>query len=410
MLSECRALDLTDATGFLCGKILAELGADVIKVERPQGDPSRKIGPFWKDTPDAEKSLYWYAYNSNKRGITLNIEKRDGQEILKELIKTTDFIIESFPPGNMSDLGIGYTDLSKINKGLIFVSITPFGQTGPYRAYKASDIIILGMSGLLYLTGDSDRPPLQIGIPQTCLHGASDAAVGALMAYYFRERTGEGQHIDASMQQSTAWYLGNTIPFWELNETILRRSGAFRTGISKNANQKQMWKCKDGFLFFIMVGGKTGAKTCRSLVEWMDEEGMADEFLKKIDWENLISADMTSNFIEKVTKKIELFFISHTKKEILAGAVSRNRSICPLSGVNDLLKDPHLKERDFWTEIEHPELNTSITYPKEFAKSSEKSLAVRFRAPMIGEHNKQIYQEIGLSGDDLIILKQAGII
>lgn len=410
MLSGCRALDLTDETGFLCGKMLADLGTDVIKVESPGGDPSRRIGPFWKDIPDSEKSLFWYAYNSNKRGITLNIETSDGQDIFKKLIKTADFLIESFAPGYMSDLELGYSDLSKINKGLIFTSITPFGQTGPYKDYKASDIVALGMSGLLYLTGDSDRPPLQIGTPQACLHGSSDAAVGALMAYYHRGETGEGQHVDASMQQSTSWYLGNAIPFWELEGKILKRSGAYRTGISKNANQKQMWKCRDGYLFFIMVGGKTGAKTCSSLVEWMDEKGMADEFLRTIDWENLISDDMTSEFIENVTQKIGKFFEAHTRKEILAGAVARNISLCPLSGIKDLLDDPHLKARDFWTELEHPELDMSITYPKEFVKSSEKNLSVRYRAPLIGEHNKEIYQEIGLSGDDLIILKQAGII
>src|SRR5512139_42575 len=133
MLEGCRALDLTDEKGFLCGKILAEVGVDVIKVERPGGDPSRRIGPFWGDIADPEKSLYWFAYNSNKRGITLNIETADGVEIFKKLVKASDFVIESFPPGYMETLGLGYSALSDIKDGIILTSITPFGQAGPYR-------------------------------------------------------------------------------------------------------------------------------------------------------------------------------------------------------------------------------------------------------------------------------------
>jgi benzylsuccinate CoA-transferase BbsE subunit len=128
MLNGCRALDLTDENGFLCGKILADLGVDVIKVERPGGDRARRIGPFWADIPHQEKSLYWFAYNSNKRGITLNIETADGREILKGLVKTADFVMESFPPGFMDNLGLGYSTLSSIKKGIILASITPFGH------------------------------------------------------------------------------------------------------------------------------------------------------------------------------------------------------------------------------------------------------------------------------------------
>jgi benzylsuccinate CoA-transferase BbsE subunit len=160
MLSNCRALDLTDEKGFLCGKILADLGADVIKIERPGGDLSRKIGNFWQDIPDPEKSLYWFAYNSNKRGITLNIETADGREIFEKLIKTADFVIESFGPGYMDKLGIGYPAISRLNKGIIWASITPFGQEGAYRDYKDSDIVVMGMSGTMYQTGEPDEAPL----------------------------------------------------------------------------------------------------------------------------------------------------------------------------------------------------------------------------------------------------------
>jgi benzylsuccinate CoA-transferase BbsE subunit len=140
MLKGCRALDLTDEKGFLCGKILADLGVDVIKVERPGGDPSRNKGPFWHDVPDPEKSLYWLAYNSNKRGITLNMTDLDGRNLFKSLVKTSDFVLESFHPGYLDSLELGFSTLRKINPGIIVVSITPFGQSGPYKDYAAASV------------------------------------------------------------------------------------------------------------------------------------------------------------------------------------------------------------------------------------------------------------------------------
>src|SRR4030042_5428083 len=138
LLSGCRALDLTDEKGFVCGQILAAMGVDVIKIEKPGGDPARFLPPFYHDKPDPEKSLFWFAFNTSKRGITLNIETTGGQEIFKRLAATADFVIESFPPGYLDRLGLGYPAMEKINPGIIVVSITPFGQTGPYKDYKAA--------------------------------------------------------------------------------------------------------------------------------------------------------------------------------------------------------------------------------------------------------------------------------
>jgi crotonobetainyl-CoA:carnitine CoA-transferase CaiB-like acyl-CoA transferase len=410
MLSHCRALDLTDDKGFLCGKILADLGADVIKVERPGGNPSRRIGPFWADIPDPEKSLYWFAYNSNKRGITLNIETEDGREIFKKLVRTADFIIESFPPGYMDKLGMGYASLSKINKGIIMASITPFGQAGPYRDYKDSDIVVMGMSGTLYQTGESDGPPVHISMPQACLLAGADAAVGAMIAYYSREMTGEGQHVDVSMQQSAAWFQANAVPSWELNRVILKRAGAFRAGVSQDIGQRQVWPCRDGYVFFNVIGGRTGAKTLSALVAWMGTEGLATDYLRKMDWDNFDMFTATKEEMQQISKPAGEFFMRHTRKELLDGAVPRGVSIGPLSSMHDLIDDECLRARNFWTQIEHPELGTGITYPREFVKSSEKDCSTRFRAPLIGEHNEDVYGNIGLSRQDLIPLEKAGVI
>ena len=240
MLEGYRALDLTDEKGFLCGKILAELGVDVIKVEKPGGDRSRSIGPYWHDQAEPDKSLYWFAYNSSKRGITLDLESEAGRQIFRDLVRTADFVIESFDPGFMDELGLGYSELCKIKKDLILTSITSFGQQGPYRGYQALDLIIMGMAGELFLTGDSDRRPVNISLPQACLHAGADAAVGSMIAHHHRRRTGEGQRVDISLQQSTAWFLAQTIPHWEIDKLILGRVGTFRTS-SRGTLQRQVW-------------------------------------------------------------------------------------------------------------------------------------------------------------------------
>lgn len=409
MLNACRALDLSNENGFLCGKILADLGVDVIKVEKPGGDDARRLGPFWKDVPEPEKSLYWFAYNSNKRGITLNLACKDGNRIFRELVKKTDFVIESFQPGYLRDIELDYDILKSIKKGIIVTSITAFGQSGPYRDYKATELITMSMSGLLNQTGDPDRPPLQMSIPQTCLLAGADAAVGTMIAYYQRERTGVGQHVDVSMQQSAAWFLANIIPILELNNKVIMRSGIFRLG-NTNTIQRQVWSCQDGYVFYFMMGGKVGAKTFQELVKWMNEEGMATDFLLNMNWDVLDMGNAAQEIVDQISKPIERFFLTHTKGEISKEANHRHMSICPLSNIEDLLSDKQLEARNFWTKINHPELNTNIIYPKEFVKSSLTSYATRTRAPLIGEHNEEIYSEIGITKRDLVVLRESGVI
>jgi crotonobetainyl-CoA:carnitine CoA-transferase CaiB-like acyl-CoA transferase len=409
MLEGRRALDLTDEKGFFCGKILAELGVDVIKVEKPGGDLSRNVGPFWGDQQDPEKSLYWFSYNSSKRGITLDLEKEDGKRLFRELVKTADFIIESFSPGYLDKLGLGYPDLCQVKKDVILTSITPFGQQGPYRDYQAVDLTIMGMAGEIFLTGDSDRRPLNIRMPQACMHAGSDAAVGSMLAYHHRRKTGEGQHVDVSMQQSAAWFLAQTIPHWELEKLILGRVGTYRT-TSRGTKQRQVWPCKDGFIFFFMIGGQQGAKTCRQLVKWMNELDLANDFLLSFEWERFDMATATQELIDKISRPIQEFFLTRTKKEALDAAMSRNISICPLMNMGDLVRDSNLEERGFWMPLDHPELNDSISYPKRFVRSSENLTATKCRAPLIGEHNAEIYGELGLSKEKIVELRNAGVI
>ncbi len=410
LLSGFRALDLSDEKGFLCGRLLADLGVDVIKIENPCGDSARNLGPFYHDTADPEKSLYWFAFNANKRGITLDIKTKDGQEIFKKLVKNADFVVECFQPGYMDSLGLGYSTLSNINRRLIMVSITSFGQSGPYKDYKGSDIVGMAMGGLMSLTGDPDRAPLRISFPQACLHAGAEATTGALIAHYVREATGEGQHVDVSVQATMTHTLINARLFWDLNGVNLGRTGACRAGLYGAGALQVIWPCRDGYVVFVIHGGPFGATTNRALVEWMESEGIAPDGFTNIDWDSFELADdvrMAGPFAEVVGD----FFRRHTKAELYEEAVKRHIMLCPVATTMDIVQDPQLEARDFWEELDHPELGTKITYPGSFVRLANGRGHLQRRAPLIGEHNEEIYtKELGFYKEELVVLKEGKVI
>src|ERR1700680_297713 len=202
MLTGCRVLDLTTERGLMCGQMLGDLGAGVIKVEPPGGSSVRSLKPFFADVPGPERSVYWWAYNRNKRGITLDLETAEGRDLMRQLAARADIIVESDDPGALAQRGLGYGDLSAINPALVYVSITPFGQNGPKASYADSDLIVMAASGVLILYGDEDRAPLRMSVPQAYLHACADAAGAALIAYYDRLNTGLGQQVDVAAQES----------------------------------------------------------------------------------------------------------------------------------------------------------------------------------------------------------------
>ena len=410
LLPSLRVLDLTDEKGFLCGKILGDMGADVIKIERPGGDPSRNIGPFYHDIPDPEKSLFWFAFNNNKKSITLDIKISDGQEIFGRLVKGADILIESFSPGYMDSLGLGSPALSEINPRLIMVSITPFGQTGPYKDYKGPDIVCMAMSGFMYICGDADRPPVRIPVPQAYLAGGADGAVGAVIAYYHREICGEGQHVDVSMQESLLLTMALAIPLWAVEYSHLKRYGSSRR-LGSGGLSRMVWPCKDGHVNFVIHGGTTGSQTNSALADWMDEEGMLSNFMREIDWDKLDLVTITKDLMSSLEREIGKFFMKHTKAELYQWALENQTMLYPVSTSKDLMGNTQLSDRNFWVDVEHPELGGTIAYPGAWAIASEANLTIRRRAPLIGEHNQEIYGgKLGISQEELAILKQAGVI
>lgn len=408
MLSPYRILDLTDEKGLMCGKVMGDLGADVIKIERPGGDFARNIGPFYHDEPDPEKSLFWFSFNANKRGITLDIETADGQEIFKKLVTSADIIVESFPPGYMDKIGLGYSVLEKVNPGLSLISITPFGQTGPYRDYKISDVVAWALGGYMYSVGDDDRAPVRIGLYcQSYLHAGGQAAQAAMMALYYREMTGEGQFVDVSIRDSITRCTPERITmYWDFNKRVARRGGGGRM-----LSIRRIWPCKDGYVYAIYWGGQFASRWNSPLVRWIESEGLATDFIKNLDWDSFNMMDITQevkNNIEEPTLKL---FRKFTMAEILEGALKHNAQVYPFATTADIANNPQLATRDFWVEVDHPELGTSITYPGPFAQNTELPPRIFRRAPLIGEHNEEIYgKELGISKEKILILKQAKVI
>jgi benzylsuccinate CoA-transferase BbsE subunit len=411
ILKSYRVLDLTDDKGFLCGKIMADLGADVIKIEKPGGDVSRSRGPFYHEIPDPEKSLYWFSYNLNKRGITLNIEDHKGREIFTRLLQTADFVIESFSPGYLDKLDLSYLKLSQVNPRIVMTSITPYGQTGPLKQYEASDIDVMAMGGLLYITGNPEQPPLRISLPQAFLLASAHAAAASMIAHYYGETTGEGQHVDVSAQECVLWEIANTIPLWQLNQNILHRAGSYMSGRWTGTKQRLLWKCKNGYVIFYVLGGAFGVKTNRAIVKWMEEKNIAPEYLRNFNWDAFDMAAQTQEMQDQIEIYIGILFAAFTKEELYDQALKRGIMLCPVNTSKDILGNTQLKDRKFWVDINHPELCADIKYPGAFAKLSETPLNIRRRAPLIGEHNLEIFRgELGYSASEMKDLQNSGVI
>ncbi len=411
LLSPYRVLDLTDERGLLCGKILADLGAEVVQIEPPGGSSARQVGPFYGDDPAPNKSLYWWAYSGNKRGITLDIEQPDGRALLEQLVASADFLIESFDPGFLDSLDLGYSRLSEINPRLVMVSITAFGQDGPYATYPASDITGMALGGFMHLTGDPDRAPLRPSFPHFYLHGSAAAATGAMLAHTHRALTGEGQYVDVSCQQAVARTLAHAPQIWDIEGAVLQRMGVYRQTSGEN-RVRINWPCADGYVNYMLQGGGVAPST-RALFLWMEEDGFDVTELQAFEWETMGYGRITPDVMDTVVGPMADFFLRHTREELTRESVSRRILLFPVATPSELRQHPQLEARGYFTPVEHPELGTTIDYPGAFIKGGDGSALVglRRRAPLVGEHNAEVYgDELGLSGEEIGSLRRAGAI
>jgi benzylsuccinate CoA-transferase BbsE subunit len=407
-----RVLDLTGEPGFLAGMLLAELGADVVKVEPPGGDPVRRRPPFWGGAEDPERSIAWLALNASKRGITLDLERPAGRDLLLRLVARADVLLESDAPGGLAARGLGWDVLHARNPRLVLCSLTPFGQTGPRAGWRGSDLTVVALSGNLHCTGDPDRAPLRCSLPVSYYHGGIEAAAGVAFALLARERTGEGQHVDVALQEAMVMPNMATASMFRMTGNRGQRAGAFFR--QEKSVQREIWPCKDGWVSFALRGGPARVPGLIAMVAYMAEHGMASERLRAIDWRSYNHNLLTQDEVDALSEEFGRFFLSRTMTELFRAACERNLMLAPANTAREIVASEQLAARRFFVEVDHAGRGP-LRLPGPFAISTSTdpaatAIAVRGPAPRLGEHTPVVLGEIGVTAAELARLRNEGVV
>lgn len=380
-----------------CGKLLADLGADVIKIEKPgEGDITRGAGPFLNNIRGCERSGLFIYLNTNKYGITLNLENPTGREIFRSLAKQTDILLEDGSNDKMALLGLDYNELSSINHALVMTSITPFGQTGPFKDCKANDMTLWHMGGAGFRTPSqvtsSDQPPLWIKHMAGFLSGII-GAIATLSAVRVQRQTKIGQFIDVSQLESVAFSASPSLAYWSYEHLNVPRV------VRPDHAPDDFIKCKDGWIFsecseehqwqrFVEMMGNP---------EWAEIELFKERTSRAEHWESL-------------EPLILEWTMQHTKAEIFKMAKEKKSPLAPVNSIAEAVENQHFRERGFFVDIER-EGTGKVTCPGAPFKLSETPWSIRRAAPLLGQHNKDIYcKQLGYTENDLLKLNKVGII
>ena len=406
-LSGLRVLELTGEHAQFCGKLMADLGADVIKVEPPGGQGTREVGPFLDDEAGPERSLYFWHYNTSKRGITLDITKPEGQEVFRKLAATAGLVLESFTAGYLPSLGLGYDSLSADNSGLIMCSVTPFGQDGPWRDYQTSDLLHLAAGGQMASSGYDvedvpDAPPIAPG-GGNAWHIASHYSYIAIMgALYHRDFTGEGQYIDVSVHEACSLTTEGAIAIYLSTGEVVRRhtgrhaSADMSPGIQHATND-------GGYINTTRSGSNLTPARVKILATWMAEYGLAQDLLEEKYQDPAVVEESGQHFADVLKN----FFANMPLVEAYEGGQELNFPWGAVRTMGEIVGDPHLEDREFFVSVEPPELGREFTYPGPAAIYNASPWRISRRAPLIGEHNDEILGgELGFSKSDLEALKK----
>ncbi len=386
----------------MCGRILADLGADVVKIEPPGGEADRLQPPFVGDRDNGERSIPWLAANVNKRGVTCDLGSPDGRALFARLVATARIVVESFAPGRFRDLG-----LEEALRDTIVVSITPYGQDGPLAGVGGSDLEVTAASGSLWLAGEEGRPPVRTTQPQAPYWSGMYGALGALVAL----QSPVAQRVDVSAQAAMATVHPPAPVWWDIAREEHRRTGPFLLGRSNVGSRfRNLWACADGFVSFAIQGGPIGRHTGRMLAEWMAERGTVPSVIAAIDWDRFDNTTLSQAEVDEIEAAIAPFLRSLTKAEFFDGVVKRKMLGYPVSDASDSLADPQLRARDFWQMLSPAEGLPSLPFPGGFALFDGGRPAVRRRAPRVGEHNAEIYGEAGVRPEELARLQAAGVV
>jgi crotonobetainyl-CoA:carnitine CoA-transferase CaiB-like acyl-CoA transferase len=395
-LAGLRILDLTGVRGALCGRMLADMGADVIKIEPPGGDPTRALGPFAGDLTHPDRSLKFWFYNLNKRSVVLDYGHARGAEMLLRLAESADVLIESFDPGFLDGLGLAWETLHRRNPALILCSLTPFGQDGPYRDFLADDTILSALGGMLYVNGFPDEPPLRpLGL-QAYHFGSIMGASAIMCALFGRLREGRGQWIDLSIHEATVCGLEQVPGQWrEFQVSEQRRGTQHWTGGFRAV------RCSDGrYLLNCTLGD------FNTLLEWLKSEDAAQDLVEP-QWQDPLYRRAHAAHMFDV---IDAWIKHHTAHETLEQAQLLRLAFSVVRSTEELLGDQQLAARGYFVAVEHPELGRQFLYPGAPYQFSATPWRLYRRPPLLGEHTREVLtEELGIGGEELEILHAEGV-
>ena len=406
-LEGIRVLDLTQGSEQYCGKLFAQLGAEVLLVEPTAGCANRREGPFLGDRAHREHSLAFAYFNQGKRGIALDLDQAQGQEVFRALVRQSDLVIEAERPGRMQARGLSVQALLREQPALVTTSITPFGQDGPYAQYEGGDLIGLAFGGLLSLGGYPGLAPTAPYGNQALLAAAQFAAVASMIAIWEVEgQSGarQGQHVDVSVQESVAMALENAVQFVELENTVRKRNG----GDQRQAGTG-VFPCQDGMVY-LMAGGVASNKFWNTTTEWLVQvgaEGAAQ--LREPRW--LDSAFLHTAEAKRIFSDIFLPYAARmTKAQLYAEGQRRRIPICPVSTTADLLVNRQLVFRQFFKQTAHPFSGATLTVPGAPFRLEVSPWRLGRPAPQLGEHTVQILAGLGYDHQRQAVLLREEVI
>ncbi|MFQ5875000.1 MAG: CaiB/BaiF CoA transferase family protein [Dehalococcoidia bacterium] len=397
LLSRVRVLDLTHyIAGAYCTKLLADYGADVIKVERPgQGDGARRLGPFYRDHAHPEKSGLFLHLNTNKRGITLNLKSSAGVRMFQELVGWADVVVESFRPEVMRGLGLAYEELRRVKPGLLMVSISSFGQKGPYRDFQSEEILGYAMGGMMHSTGLPNRQPLKLGGRVGLYQAGAMAATATVISLYGCRAEGRGDYIDLSIMETQAGSVdrrANALLGYQYNGAPYTRTGP--------SPFRGHWPCRDGYIDMFFIG-----PLFRRALEMLDQPELVEDprFSSPEEWSKPENSEAFQEYF--LTWSME-----HTRQKIWQRAQEARLPAGPVNSTAEVLTDPHFRARGFWTKVCHP-YTGELEYPGSPFSTSSGSWEVRRPAPLLGQHNREVFCGLlGYSGAELAKLRETGVI
>ncbi|MBI2885625.1 MAG: CoA transferase [Chloroflexi bacterium] len=394
-LSSLRVLDLSlDIPGPYCAGVMACLGAEVLKVEPPAGDPSRRAGPFYQDDPHPEKSGLYLYVNQGKQGVTLNLETRAGRDILLRLAQDADIVVESFPPGYLASLGLAYTDLERVNPRLVLTSVTPFGQDGPYRDWKGTEIVNYALGGQMSQFGDPDREPLKTGGSIAQFFAGMMAFSATMTALFARRITEVGQQVDVSITEAIASMVEGSTSSWQYAGQVNSRT----PNQGRSAAEGQ-YRCADGFVQVSTVVGNNAS--FQRFQQLMGDPRLGDP--------RFATPEGRMEHRQEIDALLQPWLSARTKLEIYQQAHALRLPFGYVCTTQDLLESPQFQARGFFVELDHP-FTGPVHYPGAPYKMSETPWQAR-RAPLLGEHNQEVYcGRLGYSREDLARLRATGVI